>query len=226
MTEAEWLACKSCDRALLFLRKRVSNRKLRLFACACCRLVGDLLTGEAAWRALAVAEDYADGRALRGDLRAGRREAAPATINFSNMAGHVAHIAVVRATHEMAWQAARQAASVAAEADSYREPRRPGGIADAASVYQRELALLREIFNPFRAPAEDARPAPSVRGLAAAAYEEQALPSGHLDTNRLGVLADALEEAGCADADLLGHLRAPRPHVRGCWALDLVLGKE
>jgi hypothetical protein len=42
----------------------------------------------------------------------------------------------------------------------------------------------------------------------------------------LPVLADALEEAGCMDADLLTHLREPGPHARGCWALDLVLGKE
>jgi len=41
----------------------------------------------------------------------------------------------------------------------------------------------------------------------------------------LPVLADALEEAGCTDADLLGHLRGPGPHVRGCWVLDLLLGK-
>jgi hypothetical protein len=41
----------------------------------------------------------------------------------------------------------------------------------------------------------------------------------------LPVLADALTEAGCADADLLGHLRSPGPHVRGCWAVDLLLGK-
>jgi hypothetical protein len=61
--------------------------------------------------------------------------------------------------------------------------------------------------------------------LAEAAYEERSLPRGTLDADRLAVLADALEEAGCADPDLLGHLRGPGPHVRGCWALDLVLGK-
>ena len=44
--------------------------------------------------------------------------------------------------------------------------------------------------------------------------------------NRLPLLADALEDAGCTDADLLGHLRSPGPHVRGCWAVDLVLGKS
>jgi hypothetical protein len=44
--------------------------------------------------------------------------------------------------------------------------------------------------------------------------------------DRLPILADALEEAGCTDAYLLAHLRGPGPHVRGCWAVDLVLGKE
>ena len=43
--------------------------------------------------------------------------------------------------------------------------------------------------------------------------------------DHLPVLVDAFEDAGCADADLLGHLRGPGPHVRGCWAVDLLLGK-
>jgi hypothetical protein len=62
--------------------------------------------------------------------------------------------------------------------------------------------------------------------LAQALYEERELPSGHLDAARLAVLADMLEEAGCANPRLLGHLRGPGPHVRGCWAVDLVLGQS
>jgi hypothetical protein len=62
--------------------------------------------------------------------------------------------------------------------------------------------------------------------LARAAYQERALPAGTLDATRLAVLADALEEAGCPSADLLGHCRAGGAHVRGCWALDVVRGKE
>jgi hypothetical protein len=61
--------------------------------------------------------------------------------------------------------------------------------------------------------------------LAQAAYEERCLPGGELDNGRLAVLADALEEAGSTDADILGHLRGPGPHVRGCWVVDLILGK-
>jgi hypothetical protein len=62
--------------------------------------------------------------------------------------------------------------------------------------------------------------------LAEAAYQNRQLPSGHLDRTRLGVLADALEETGCSDPHLLDHLRGPGPHVRGCWSVDLILGKE
>jgi hypothetical protein len=61
--------------------------------------------------------------------------------------------------------------------------------------------------------------------LATAAYELRSFPSGEIDPARLAVLADALEDAGCQDAELLGHLRSPGPHVRGCFALDAILGR-
>jgi hypothetical protein len=62
--------------------------------------------------------------------------------------------------------------------------------------------------------------------LAQAAYEERQLSTGTLDDSRLAVLADALEEAGCTSEEILSHLRGPGPHVRGCWAVDLCLGKS
>jgi hypothetical protein len=62
--------------------------------------------------------------------------------------------------------------------------------------------------------------------LAQIAYEDRHLPEGTLDSTRLLILADALEEASCTDADILGHLRGPGPHVRGCWVVDLCLGKS
>jgi hypothetical protein len=91
--------------------------------------------------------------------------------------------------------------------------------------------LLRDIFgNPFRtAPRVErawlAWQDGTLLQLAGAAYEQRRLPEGMLDPGRLGVLADALEDVGCTDAELLGHMRGPGPHVRGCWAVDLVLGK-
>lgn len=52
------------------------------------------------------------------------------------------------------------------------------------------------------------------------------IDDGTLDPERLLVLADALEEADCSDAKILGHLREPGPHVRGCWCVDLILGED
>jgi hypothetical protein len=91
--------------------------------------------------------------------------------------------------------------------------------------------LLRCIFgNPFRPvtvrPAWLAWNEAVVVRLARAAYGRRELPSGRLDDGRLAVLADALEEAGCTDDAALAHLRGPGVHVRGCWVVDLLLGKE
>jgi hypothetical protein len=55
--------------------------------------------------------------------------------------------------------------------------------------------------------------------------KRRGLHSGELDHGRLAVLADALEEAGCDNQEMLTHLRGPGPHVRGCWVVDVLLGK-
>ena len=90
------------------------------------------------------------------------------------------------------------------------------------------LAVLRDLVgNPFRPVVLGSpRRVPTVSALATAAYEERDLHNGALDPVRLAILADALEEAGCTDRAILDHLRAPGPHVRGCWAVDLLLAKE
>jgi hypothetical protein len=84
--------------------------------------------------------------------------------------------------------------------------------------------LLRDIIgNPFRLVTVHADWLTwnhrMIANLAQAIYDDRAF-------DRLPILADALEDAGCGDADILGHLRGPGPHVRGCWVVDLLLGKE
>jgi len=106
--------------------------------------------------------------------------------------------------------------------------------ADHIWAVEREAqsGLLRCVVgNPFR-------PRPSIHSawlawkdgtvhrLAEVIYNERSLPDGHLDVTRLAVLADALEDAGGPDPDLLAHRRQPGEHVRGCWVVDLLLGKE
>jgi hypothetical protein len=91
-----------------------------------------------------------------------------------------------------------------------------------------QAVLFRDIVrNPYSPVVVDPPwLTPTVTNLAAAAYDQRSLPSGELDPGRLGILADALEDAGCDNADILGHLRGPGPHVRGCWVVDLLLRKE
>ena len=67
---------------------------------------------------------------------------------------------------------------------------------------------------------------PDILALARGIYEERQLPEGTLDPARLAALADALKDAGCTNADILNHLRGPSPHVRGCYVLDLLLGRQ
>jgi hypothetical protein len=90
--------------------------------------------------------------------------------------------------------------------------------------------LFRDVFaNPFRPPSLSADVLAwqdgTVVRLAQAAYEQRQLPAGTLDPALVAVLADALDDAGCADEEITSHLREPGPHVRGCWVVDLILGK-
>jgi hypothetical protein len=78
---------------------------------------------------------------------------------------------------------------------------------------------------PSHAPGRPARARQALTTpLSLEPLEDRTLPAGTLDADRLAVLADALEEAGCDNAEVLGHLRSPGPHVRGCFAVDLCLG--
>ena len=70
----------------------------------------------------------------------------------------------------------------------------------------------------------DERLSENVVQLSRATYEDRQIPAGTVDTVRLAVLGDALQDAGCDDDSILSHLRGPGPHVRGCWAVDLCLG--
>jgi hypothetical protein len=124
----------------------------------------------------------------------------------------------------MAWEDAARAIGSAEAAASWQPNTSPPAIdwqLMSASELAIQAALLRDIFgNPFRPVAF----APSWRtstavGLARTMFESR-------DFAAMPVLADALEEAGCDNPDVLAHCRGPGPHVRGCWVVDLVLGKS
>jgi hypothetical protein len=226
MTESEWLACTDPTAMLGFLRGKVSGRKLRLFAAACCRRAWHHLTDERSRRAVEVAERLADGEATTKERADAARSARYVTARSGGAASWYAAASryAVAATGYAAEYKAIGAAWNASEAVARHAGQREARPAEEKA----QVALLRDIFgNPFRpVPLTPAWRTAEVLPLAQAAYDQRGLPAGTLDPARLAVLADALEEAGCSDAGLLGHLRGPGPHVRGCWAVDLLLGKS
>jgi hypothetical protein len=248
VTEAEWLDSTYPVLSLEAERGWPSPRKQRLFAVACCRRIQHLLPERPAWKqGLAVAERSADRQAKRTDLKAaiaalvkGHPGTARAGRTYADLLSQFATTALRWACEPTrrayAGQAALNAAVVAAYAAlPLDEPYVPPGYSphdrrfcQAEKAEQgAQIALLCDVCgHPFRPVVAHVGPlVPEVLGLARAAYEDRLVPSGSLDATRLVVLADALEESGCAEAGLLGHLRSAGPHVRGCWALDLLLGK-
>jgi hypothetical protein len=88
----------------------------------------------------------------------------------------------------------------------------------------RQVDLLRDLVgNPFRRARLDiswlAWNDGAIHKIAQNIYDDRAF-------DRLPLLGDALEDAGCDDADILSHCRTPGEHVRGCWVVDLLLGKS
>ena len=224
MTEEQWLACTGPGPMLEFLRDKASDRKLRLFACACCRHIWQLLRDRDCRAAVEQAERYADGQASKRGLTPIRVEARKAVRRqgipyWRRRAVH----ACLKVVEDRPAPAVAAGAAINASGAVVCKPSNRGGYKTALAA---QVALLRDLFSPFRpvTPGPDWR-TPQAGALAQVAYDERELPAGTLAVARLAVLADALEETGCDQADLLGHLRGPGPHVRGCWAVDLLLGK-
>jgi hypothetical protein len=226
MTEPDWLAFGDSLPMLKYLRGRASDRKLRLFACACCRRVWGLLPGDPN-RALVAA---VEGRPAGAFDDPGLHEALLASSSQEHEWGSSQAYWAVKYLGRSFYKLDPLSAAVEVVFRAARAAEDEGGGAVAAERAA-QAGLLRDIFgNRFCPVAFDSAwlswNGGTVRALAQVAYDERTMPDGTLDPARLAVLADALEEAGCADAEILSHLRGPGPHVLGCWAVDLLLAKE
>jgi hypothetical protein len=191
---------------LKYLKDEASDRKLRLLACAWCRRLWDHLPDERSRRAVETSERYADGLASKKELSEVRAEAAAAAeIATSNAAKAALYTTTRPASHgvlEVAWYAhcvvlgREQRAQAALVRDVFGNPFRPPSILDSSWLSWQGGAVLR---------------------IAQGVYNDR------LDD--LPILGDALVEAGCTDEEIFRHCRQAEEHVRGCWVLDLLLGK-
>ena len=248
MTEEEWLSAPwiegestglrvvlSSD-LLQFLRDKASNRKLRLLACESLRtlieklrqcfkpdgIAHELPDKGSVWNAPIVAAHFADGLATAEELA--KAESLARRDSNPNRFLDYAH---QKTADQGAWNAADEVLQALSDFTGNSLD-----VADATNPLileewleggdlEHEVGLLRDIFgNPFRpATMEPAWITPTVKRLAETIYADRAF-------DRLPILADALEEVGCTNAEILVHCRGPGPHVRGCWVVDLLLGKE
>jgi hypothetical protein len=203
MNEAEWLAANDPKAMLAFLGKRATDRKLRLFGIACCRRRWAKLPDEFR-AAVEVAERFADGEVTKKVLGAAKKQAGTAL-------AAVARPPEIYSACGAAWSATRNAPTAAAY---------PCWVFTDEADRRDQAALLRDIAgDPFRPVTSDPSwLTPNVIALAGGIYSERAF-------DRLPLLADALRDAGCNDAGILAHCQSVGPHARGCWVIDLALGK-
>jgi hypothetical protein len=210
MTEQEWLQAADPRPMLGFLQGRASERKIRLFLVACCRRIWHLLTDKRSKQMVEVVEQFADGICDQAAVGKAKAAAWAARVTFPSWAARAAYEASLHSLGTA--RAAGRAVKVHhGEKKWYAE-------------MQAQASLIRDLLGPlpFRPVTLD----PVWRiwhggllvSMAQRMYDNR-------DFSDMPVLSDALEEAGCDNADILAHCRGPGPHTRGCWPVDLVLGK-
>ena len=230
MTDSDWTSSTDPQAMLAFLRDRgpVSERKLCLYACACCRSVWHLLRDERGREAVRVSERYADGEATDAHRVA---MSSPANVAVSALDAKADES---REQHERrllhsGWLTGEDLAGDAAAVleDARRAARSVAWATAGGGEYVRQGArvvqrphLLRDIFGNPLGPVSFSPVwrTEAVVALARGIYEETAW-------ERMPVLADALEDAGCADEAVVAHCRGDGQHCKGCWVVDLVLGR-
>ena len=242
MTEAEWRVCADPDQMLEILAGTATDRKLRWFTSACCRRLWQHISAPCSRHVVELIEQVADGAPLEAGLAAASQEAmafaeSPEGSSSETVcsAAFMAADAVPHYPGELLIYVATRTVGTAGNT-SYWSAREMTDPSDYPVVMRDDLtgethrvaeaaaqsALLRDIFgNPFRPVAfEAAWRTSDVMLLAQGIYDAKAF-------DRMPILADALQDAGCNNTDVLDHCRnSDAPHVRGCWAVDLVLGKE
>ena len=230
----QWETWRHADALFDAVAKRddTDARQLRRLAALCCRRVWDHLPGEESRQLLLALEAFLDGTGTWKAVQAARKPAIRLADRLFR--DHVRELEATTDPNapltELPTSPDQLARAPIHATDNQRyQMASVLGATRLVFRYGPDHALdpqacdwLRCLFaNPFRSPVMFAKPwrTATAEALAASIYAARAF-------DQLPVLADALEDAGCDATDLLAHLRGPGPHIRGCWALDLVLGKS
>lgn len=247
MVNAEWLTCDDPALMLAWLRSigGTSERKVRLFAVACCRRVWPWLSEESSRIAVEVAERFADGQASLDELQLAQQEVGASAEYARGVAcaiydpyfhGHsnitdeefralLIADAVQWAAALSVWPGRETLYPPATTAIRDMIQAATGASASLASnltVPRRHAQLLRDLIHldPPCIPSSWLRwNDGTVVKMAQTIYDER-------QWEDMPILADALEDAGCDSDDILRHCREHAEHARGCWVVDLLLGKE
>jgi hypothetical protein len=235
VTEADWCSATDPSAMVAFLRGRgaVSDRRLRLFGCACARRVLPFVSDARFALLVAAAERAAEGE-VAGEVEAlvdevqGQGAERRSPVEHSVRAGVTCVTATLpnsrlftSAVYWLATAAAWQAAPNTPEPDDWDIPSDPAWRAAWDGERAAQAGVLRDIIvNPFRPATIDLSwQTSTVVPLARNIYDAQSF-------ELMPVLADALMDAGCSTDEVLEHCRGPNNHVRGCWLIDLLLAKE
>ena len=223
MTEAEWMACTDPRLMLKLLRGRASERKLRLFLVACARTVWDQITDPVMRRAVDTAERYVDGRAASEEHQTAHGEVYRLACDRSHFFSDKASMMGVSIGQYMSFFGLSLSCGFSKAALDTLETTNAWA-SGAELTAHLQPSILRDIFGHSFQPATIASTLldwnnSTVVNLAQSIYEDRAF-------DHLPGLADALEDAGCHDIDILAHCRQPGTHIRGCWVVDLLLGKR
>ncbi len=220
MTEAEWLAARDPTPMLQFLANRTSERKLRLFVCACCRLVAHLLPEGDFRHAIEIAEQYSDGRAWGPEVDTVWNAVGAWVEEYDGFGPIIMERSTTQAVYAIRNALRLPEGRQKYVAHAIRAAAYASRAAQPGDLRATQIGLLRDIFgNPFRPVTFLAEwRTGTARALARTMYESR-------EFSALPILADALQDAGCDSADVLDHCRGPGPHVRGCWVVDFVLAQ-
>jgi hypothetical protein len=225
ITEAEWLEADDVIAFDLYRSAWKQFRKWRLFGAACCRRAMALTPDPRLDTLAACAEQFADGGLIWDEVKKVRRTLTtirkelgdrffgPDEVRYDVLEA-LDHATAKNPVAPLGAPHRAQAAFAAVSRPDYE-----GGLRRAEAE---QVSLIRDIFgNPFCPVAFD----PAWRTDTTVALAKQMYESR--DYSAMPILADALQDAGCDNDDILNHCRdAKQVHVRGCWVVDLVLGKS